>query len=297
MSTVVRGLPAFRVYLEMIKFEHSIFALPFAMIGMMWGSRSIHDSAWPGWKPFLLIVLAMVTCRSAAMAYNRIADRDIDALNPRTRTRAIPSGILALKQVNVFFFGSCALFFLAAYWLNPLSFVLSPVALGVTLFYSRTKRFTPLCHFVLGLSLGIAPAAAWIGVTGTLAPVIGALTLAVLFWTAGFDIIYALQDETFDRDHGLRSLPETLGQQRALLASRMCHVLAVACLIAGGLWVQAGIFWWIGTAFAAGLLAYEQSLVRVGDLSKVNLAFFTLNGFISMGLFVFALLDQLISFG
>ncbi|MEZ0327887.1 MAG: UbiA-like polyprenyltransferase [Fimbriimonas sp.] len=292
MSTAVRGLPAFRVYLEMIKFEHSIFALPFAMIGMMWGSRSVLGSAWPGWWTFAWIVVAMVSCRSAAMAYNRIADRDIDELNPRTKTRAIPAGLLELRQVNVFFFGSCLLFFVAAGMLNPLALALSPVALVVTLFYSRTKRFTPLCHFVLGLSLGIAPAAAWIGSTGRLDAAIVPITFAVLFWTAAFDILYALQDEEFDREHGLRSLPETLGVAKALLVSRVSHVLAVGFLALGGWMIGAGVFWWIGVAFAAALLTHEQSLVKPNDLSRINLAFFTLNGFVSMGMFVFALFDQ-----
>ena len=292
MATAVRGFSALRVFLEMIKFEHSIFALPFAMIGMMWGSEAVRGTPWPGGAIFLWIVVAMVSCRSAAMAYNRIADRDIDAMNPRTKMRAIPAGLLELRQVNVFFFASCALFFIAAAMLNWLALALSPIALGVTLFYSRTKRFTPLCHFVLGLSLGIAPAAAWIGAAGRLDPAIGAITFAVLFWTAGFDIIYALQDEEFDRENGLRSLPETLGKGRALLASRVCHGLAVGCLVLGGLLVGAGIWWWLGVVVAAGLLGYEQSLVKPNDLSKVNLAFFTLNGFISLGLFVFALLDQ-----
>ncbi len=288
----VSGMRALRVYLEMIKFEHSIFALPFAMIGMMWGSAAATGKAWPGGWIFTWIVVAMVSCRSAAMAFNRIADRDIDALNPRTKTRAIPAGILQLRQVNLFFFASCALFFVAAALLNPLALALSPIALGTTLFYSRTKRFTPLCHFVLGLSLGIAPSAAWIGATGKLHPAIGPITFAVLFWTAGFDIIYALQDEEFDRANGLRSLPETLGRAKALSVSRVSHVLAVAFLALGGAMIGAGLFWWIGVAFAAALLTYEQSLVRPDDLSRVNLAFFTLNGFVSLGVFAFALLDQ-----
>jgi 4-hydroxybenzoate polyprenyltransferase len=240
--------------------------------------------------------VAMVTARSAAMAYNRIADRDIDALNPRTKTRAIPAGLLQMRQVNVFFFASCALFFIAAAMLNPLALALSPIALGTTLFYSRTKRFTPLCHFVLGLSLGIAPAASWIAATGRLDWAIVPITLAVLFWTAGFDIIYALQDEDFDRAHGLRSLPETVGKVKALAISRASHGIAVCCLAVGGWLVGAGMFWWIGVMFAASLLAYEQRLVKPTDLSKVNLAFFTLNGFVSLGVFVFALMDQVSRF-
>ena len=293
MATAARDRSALSIYLEMIKFEHSIFALPFAMIGMMWGSMASRSSAWPGWSPFLWIVVAMVSCRSAAMAWNRIADREIDADNPRTKMRAIPAGLLSLRQSSLFFFGSCALFFLAVAMLNPLALYLSPLALGTTLFYSVTKRFTPLCHFVLGLSLGIAPAAAWIGASGQLQVSIVPMTIAVLFWTAGFDIIYALQDEEFDREHGLRSIPQTLGKARGLMVSRICHLLAVDSLIVGGVMVQAGLMYFAGTAFAAVLLAYEQSLVKPHDLSKVNLAFFTLNGFVSIGVFVFALLDVL----
>jgi len=293
-ATAVRGVRAFRVYLEMIKVEHSIFALPFALIGMMWGTRYVSQTAWPGGRIFLLIVVAMVSCRSAAMAFNRIADRDIDAINPRTKMRAIPAGLLQLRQVNLFFFGSCLIFFGASALLNPLALALSPVALGVTLFYSLTKRFTPLCHFVLGLSLGIAPSAAWIASTGKLAAPIVPITMAVIFWTGGFDVIYALQDEEFDRDHGLRSLPQALGRSKALAASRICHVAAIACLIIGGVMVHAGPAWFTGVGFAAGLLTYEQSLVKPNDLSKVNMAFFTLNGFVSLGLFVFALVDQLL---
>ncbi len=293
MSTqAIKGFGAFRAYLEMIKVEHSIFALPFALIGMMWGTRSMSHTAWPGWNTFLWIVVAMVSCRSAAMAYNRIADRDIDAINPRTKMRAIPAGMLQLRQVNLFFFGSCVLFFVAAAMLNPLALYLSPVALGVTLFYSVTKRFTPLCHFVLGLSLGIAPSAAWIASTGKLAVAITPITLAVVFWTSGFDIIYALQDDEFDREHGLRSLPQTLGRVRALMVSRLCHIAAVSFLVVGGVMVTASPAWFVGVAGAAGLLIYEQSLVKPTDLSKVNMAFFTLNGFVSLGLFGFALIDQ-----
>ncbi len=284
----VTGTRALRAYLEMIKFEHSIFALPFAMLGMIWAA-----SGWPGWRVFGLIVLAMISCRSAAMAFNRILDRDIDAKNPRTLARAIPAGILQLRQVNLFFFASCALFFAASALLNPLTLALSPVALAVTLFYSATKRFTPLCHFVLGLSLGIAPAASWIAVTGSLSWTIIPVVGAVLCWTAGFDIIYALQDEEFDRNSGLRSIPETVGKSRALLISRITHAIAVGQLAVAGILALAGPIYFVGVVVAAALLVYEQSLVSPTDLSKVNLAFFTLNGFVSIGVFVFALVDLL----
>ncbi len=295
MASVAKPRSSLGIYLEMIKFEHSIFALPFAMIGMMWGSLAEFHTAWPGARIFLLIVVAMVSCRSAAMAYNRIADREIDALNPRTKMRAIPAGLLSLKKVNLFFFLSCVIFFAASAGLNMLAFALSPIALGTTLFYSRTKRFTPLCHFVLGLSLGIAPAAAWIASTGSLTWQIVPITAAVLFWTAGFDIIYALQDVDFDEENHLRSLPQTLGRRRALMISRACHVLAVAFLAWGGAATGRGPIYFVGVLFAAALLTYEQSLVKADDLSRVNLAFFTLNGFVSIGVFGFALADVLAS--
>lgn len=275
-------------FLAMIKFEHSVFALPFALIGMMWAS------GWPGWRIFGWIVIAMVSCRSAAMAFNRIVDRHIDAVNPRTAGRAIPKGILELSQVNLFFVLSCAVFFLAAWQLNPLALALSPVALFVTLFYSYTKRFTWLCHFFLGFSLAIAPAAAWIACTGTLGaailPIVGAVTL----WTAGFDIIYALQDDEFDKKHGLRSLPETLGRSKALAVSRACHFGAALLLAYGGYLNHCGPVYYLGVVVAVGLLVYEQSLVNPKDLTKVNMAFFTLNGFVSIGLFVFAFADRLL---
>ncbi len=294
MATQARGWTGFKVYLEMIKIEHSIFALPFAMVGMIWASVDGGLGLWPGWRIFGLIVVAMVSCRSAAMAWNRIADRDIDALNPRTKVRAIPAGLLSLRTANLYFYGSVLIFFVAAGLLNGLALALAPVALLVTLGYSMTKRFTPLCHFVLGLGLGIAPAAAWVAVRGNLDWKVVVLTGAVLFWTAGFDIIYSLQDEEFDSDQGLRSLPQTLGKLNALRMSRISHVLAVGFL-GYAVWLLGGGVWgWLGVLFAAGLLGYEQSLVKPSDLSRVNLAFFTLNGFVSMGVFLFLLVDWLV---
>lgn len=273
----------------MIKIEHSIFALPFAMLGMIWASNG-----WPGWWKFGWIVVAMVSCRSAAMAWNRIADREIDALNPRTKMRAIPSGILSLRTSSLFFFGSIAVFLIAAGMLNPLALALSPVALFVTLGYSMCKRFTSLCHFVLGLSLGIAPAAAWIGVTGTLDPRILPVVGAVLCWTGGFDILYALQDAEFDREHNLHSLPARIGVSRSLIVSRVCHVVAIVLLAIAGVTMGCGWAYFAGVAVAASLLTYEQSLVKPSDLSRINLAFFTLNGYVSLGVFAFSLIDLLI---
>lgn len=299
MATAARGWRGFRAFLEMIKIEHSVFALPFALIGMMWGAVELNArlarnpslvSAWPGWRTFGLIVLAMVSCRSAAMAFNRIADRDIDALNPRTKMRAIPAGILSLRTSNLYLYASCLVFFIASWALNPLAFALSPIALGVTLFYSVTKRFTPACHFILGLSLGIAPMAAWIATTGTFSAPMLFVTVAVMFWTAGFDIIYSLQDENFDKENGLRSLPETLGKRRALIVSRLCHVVSFIALVAATL-NFGGIVALVGCGFVLALLVYEQSLVKPDDLSRVNLAFFTLNGYVSIGFFLFVLVD------
>ncbi|MCX7800788.1 MAG: putative 4-hydroxybenzoate polyprenyltransferase [Fimbriimonadales bacterium] len=289
MSVALRPWRSFKVFLQMVKIEHSIFALPFAMLGMMWAA-----DGWPGWHKFLWIVAAMVSARSAAMAFNRIADRHIDALNPRTRDRAIPAGLLRLADAALFLVLSIVAFLLSAAMLNSLTLALAPVALAVSLGYSLTKRFTPLSHFVLGLSLGIAPAGAWIAVRGDLDPRIGWLTGAVLLWTAGFDIIYALQDDRFDQEHGLRSLPQTLGRRKSLLVSRVCHGLSLAMLIGAGLAFGVGPAYFAGVVVAAALLAYEQSLVKPDDLSRIDLAFFTLNGYVSIGLFLFAWLDRLL---
>ncbi len=295
MARAVQGWQGFRVYLEMIKIEHSIFALPFAMIGMMWASQATEGTLWPGARTFLLILVAMVSCRSAAMAFNRIADRQIDALNPRTAMRAIPAGLLSLRTANLYFFGSVTIFLGAAAMLNPLALALSPIALLVTLGYSYTKRFTPLCHFVLGLGLGIAPAAAWVAVTGTISWAVVALTAAVTFWTAGFDIIYALQDVEFDRENRLRSLPETVGVPRALVISRISHFASIGFLALTVNLMGGGILAWSGMVFAAAMLIYEQSLVKASDLSRINLAFFTLNGIVSIGIFAFFFADWLVT--
>ncbi len=290
VSEQASGWKAFRVFLEMIKFEHSIFALPYAMIGMMWAS----PTGWPGWRIFLLVLLAMVSCRTAAMTYNRIADRDIDAKNDRTEMRAIPAGLLSLRTTNLYLYASIILFIVAAASLNWVTLALSPVALFVTIFYSRTKRFTWLCHFWLGASLAIAPSAAWIAVKGSLALAPIFLSLAVLFWTAGFDIIYAMQDEEFDNANALHSIPAKFGKQRALAVSQLSHALAIIFLTGAFVLAKVGIVGICGIVFASGMLTYEQSLVKPNDLSKVNFAFFTLNGCISIGVFLFVLADRLV---
>jgi 4-hydroxybenzoate polyprenyltransferase len=284
------GWKAFRIFLEMIKFEHSIFALPYAMIGMIWAS----PTSWPGWRVFLLILLAMVSCRTAAMTYNRIADRDIDAANDRTKMRAIPAGLLSLRTTTLYFYASITLFVFAAASLNTVTLVLSPVALFVTVFYSKTKRYSWLCHYWLGASLAIAPSAAWIAVQGKLAFVPIMLSLAVLFWTAGFDIIYAMQDEEFDMTHGLHSIPAKFGKPNALAVSQLSHGLAVIFLTIAFVSAHVGTIGLCAIVFATGMLTYEQSLVKPNDLSRVNFAFFTLNGFVSIGVLLFVLLDRVI---
>lgn len=268
--------------LDMIKFEHSIFAMPFALTGAMLAWRESHFEIATPLLKLLYIILAMVGARSAAMTFNRILDAQIDARNPRTAMRHIPSGQLSRRFAWGFLFLSSAIFFAASALLNPLCLLLSPLALAIVLFYSYTKRFTSFAHLVLGLSLGIAPSAAWIAVTGTLDPRIGLLSVAVMLWTAGFDIIYACQDVEFDRREGLFSIPARLGIARALILSRVFHVLTVIALSA--LSLTLGLSPWPVLPVAA-LLLYEQSLVKADDLSKVDMAFFTVNGFIGMAYF------------
>ncbi len=276
-----------RIFLEAIKFEHTIFALPFALLSLLYAAEGVPSARVVGW-----ILVAMVSARTAAMAFNRIVDRDIDALNPRTRARALPAGLLTVRQMGGALAVSILLFLYAAWQLNWVCFALAPVALAVILGYSYSKRFTPLSHYWLGLSLGIAPSAVWIAVRETLAPAPLWLTLGVALWVAGFDILYSLQDEAFDRAHGLRSLPQTLGAARAILISRVSHALCIVALAIGGFTLGAGGWYYAGVVFAAAMLAYEQSLVKPNDLSRLDVAFFTMNGYVSIGLFGFALLDR-----
>ena len=278
-----------RLTLEMIKWEHSIFALPFALCGAMLaagGFPSIHQLLW--------IVIAMVAARSAAMAFNRWADAAIDAANPRTSTRALPAGHLSPAFVATFVVVSSAIFVLAASQLNRLSLLLSPVALAVLLLYSYTKRLTRWSHLVLGFALGIAPAAAWIAVRGSLDPRILLLTAAVTFWVGGFDVLYACQDYDFDRAAGLYSVPRYFGIGAALWIARVFHIIMVALLVALLVVFGMGKFAMVGVCAVVLLLLYEHSLVRPNDLSKLNAAFFTMNGVISVLFFVFVAADLLI---
>ena len=278
-----------RVTLEMIKWEHSIFALPFALCGAM-----LAASGLPNAHQLLWIVIAMLAARSAAMAFNRLADASIDTANPRTSTRALPAGHLSPTFVASFVIVSCAIFILAASQLNRLTLWLSPVALAVLLLYSYTKRFTRFSHLVLGFALGIAPSAAWIAVRGSLDPRILLLTAAVTFWVAGFDILYACQDFQFDRDAGLHSIPRHIGIPAALWIARAFHlimlILLVTLLPAFGL----GKLALAGVAAVMLLLLYEHSLVKPNDLSKLNAAFFTMNGVISVVFLGFVAADILL---
>jgi 4-hydroxybenzoate polyprenyltransferase len=283
-----------RLTLEMIKFEHSVFALPFALTGALLAFRETGFQAENiGWKA-LWIVVAMVGARSAAMAFNRLVDAEIDARNPRTKMRHIPAGLLSRGFCWGFTIVSSALLLLAAWELNPLCFRLAPVALAIVFAYSFTKRFTHLSHVVLGFALGIAPAAAWIAVRGSLDPRILWLTAAVTFWTAGFDIIYSCQDYEFDRDLQLYSVPRFFGIPKALMIARSLHVLMIFSLLMLVWQLHLGALSLAGIAAIAGLLIYEHGIVKADDLSRVNAAFFTMNGWVSVLFFVFWAADILL---
>jgi 4-hydroxybenzoate polyprenyltransferase len=277
-----------KITLEMIKWEHSIFALPFALCGAM-----LAASGWPAWHQLAWIVVAMVSARSAAMAFNRLADASIDAANPRTATRALPVGELTPAFVSAFVWVSCGIFVLAASQLNRLTLLLSPVALAAILLYSYSKRFTRWSHLFLGFALGIAPAAAWIAVRGSLDPRILLLTGAVTFWVGGFDVIYACQDHDYDRGHDLHSVPRHLGIRTALVIARLFHIVMLGLLVALVIVFGLGKLAVVGVIAVAALLLYEHTLVRHDDLSKLNAAFFTMNGVISVVFFCFVAGDLL----
>jgi 4-hydroxybenzoate polyprenyltransferase len=280
--------------LEMIRFEHSVFALPFALTSALLAWRETAMTAAQLWPKLGWILACMVTARSAAMAFNRILDAAIDARNPRTRNRHLPAGLLSRRFAWGFTAASSLLFVLASAMLNPLCLQLSPAALAVVFFYSWTKRFTSLSHLVLGFALGIAPAAAWIAMTGSLDVRILWLTVAVTLWTAGFDVIYSCQDYEFDRREGLFSLPARLGIAKALMAARAFHLLMVVALVFLARAYGAGPAAWTGLAVVSVLLLWEHRLVRAGDLSRVDAAFFTVNGWIGVLFFGFWAADILL---
>jgi 4-hydroxybenzoate polyprenyltransferase len=289
-------------YLSLIKFSHTIFAMPFAFIGFFLGISSMVFSPDPlqtnDWSSaiflFLLVVLCMLFARSAAMAFNRYLDKDIDALNPRTAIREVPKGIIKAKNALIFTIVNCIFFILTTYFINPICFYLSPVALAVVLGYSYTKRFTPLCHLILGLGLALAPIGAYLAVTGVFEWLPILFSFAVLFWVSGFDIIYSLQDEEFDKDQKLYSIPAAVGKKNALHISEILHLLSAACIVVAGKLGGFGWLYWMGVLIFGGMLIYQHTIVKPNDLRRVNLAFMTANGIASVVFALFVIADLIV---
>jgi 4-hydroxybenzoate polyprenyltransferase len=297
-------------YLSLIKFSHSIFALPFAAIGFFLSTKVVFISLingkivhnfnhnydlniLPNWKIGVLVFLCMIFARSAAMAFNRYLDRNIDAKNPRTKIREIPSGVITPKNAFVFTVVCSLAFVICCFFINTLCFYLSFVALAVVLGYSYTKRFTPLCHLVLGLGLSLAPIGAYIAVTNQFDVLPILFSFVVLFWVSGFDIIYALQDDAFDKANNLKSIPVLMGKKNALLLSRVFHFIAATLILYIGIAYPFGFLYWIGTAFFCLLLIRQHSLIHHNNLAKINIAFFTLNGIASIVFAIFVITDLL----
>ena len=269
------------ILLEMIKFKLTIFAMPFAFMGAFLAAEGVPEISVLFW-----IIVAMVGARTCAMGFNRIVDRDYDLANPRTSTRAIPAGMVKVGEAWLMVVVSGGIFFLACYNLNLLTLLLSPFALSLTLFYSITKRFTSLCHIVLGLALAFSPLGGWVAVAGSLEGFPFVLSLGVLFWAAGFDTIYACLDADFDRGANLNSLPARFGRKKAFQLAGIFHIIAFALFIATGLYAGLNVIYYIGAALAAAALLYQHMLVKPSDLSRIHAAFFSMNGFISMALFL-----------
>ena len=316
-------------YLSLVKFSHTIFAMPFALIGFFIPASALikgfvkytdkKNSCFPSdlqnfkriitfdmnsphsSKELLVrlgfIILCMIFARSAAMAFNRWLDKNFDAKNPRTAIREIPAGVINANNALLFIIINCILFIACCFFINKICFYLSPVALFVVLFYSYTKRFTALCHLVLGVGLSLAPIGAYLAVTGEFALLPILFSFTVLFWVSGFDIIYALQDEGFDKSNQLHSIPAALGKSKALMVSNLLHVLSAACVISAGVYGHFGLWYWIGVAIFCGLLIYQHTLVKPNDLRKVNMAFFTTNGIASVVFAIFVILDLFIGHG
>lgn len=299
-------------YLSLVKFSHTIFALPFAMIGFflgVYGKDAIINTLFEGIEPsswsfsitpgvifikLIFVLICMVTARSAAMAFNRYLDRSFDAKNPRTAIREIPKGIISPNSALRFVILNCVLFIAATFFINSICFYLSPIALFVVLFYSYTKRFTPLCHLVLGLGLSLAPIGAYLAVTGRFDVLPILFSLAVICWVSGFDIIYALQDVEFDQSQQLYSIPAVLGKSKALRVSELLHVLSAFCVIAAGVYGEFSWLYWFGIAVFVGMLFYQHSIVKPNDLSRVNIAFMTANGIASVVFGVLVIADLLL---
>ncbi|HQU56091.1 MAG TPA: UbiA-like polyprenyltransferase [Chitinophagaceae bacterium] len=292
-------------YLSLIKFSHTIFAMPFAMIGFFIGVMQWENSTSSALHKvenffrhrsltFVYIILCMIFARSAAMAFNRYLDRHIDAKNPRTAVREIPKGIITPGQALGFTIMACVLFVVTCFFINRICFYLSPIALLVVLGYSYTKRFTALCHLILGLGLSLAPIGAYLAVTGSFSLLPVLFSVAVIFWVSGFDIIYALQDEAFDKSQELYSIPAWLGKSKGLQASVIFHACSAAAVVIAGLMGGFGIFYWIGVAIFTGMLIYQHTIVKLHDLKKVNLAFMTANGIASIVFAIFVIADLII---
>jgi 4-hydroxybenzoate polyprenyltransferase len=276
-------------YLSLIKFSHTVFALPFAIIGFLLGTQ--NKLGVVNYKLLILVIACMVFARSAAMAFNRYIDRHIDKINPRTFVREIPSGVIQPSSALYFVIANCILFISCTFFINPLCFYLSPIALLVVLGYSYTKRFTALCHLVLGTGLALAPIGAYLAVTGSFSSIPLYFSFAVLFWVSGFDIIYALQDEEFDKQHNLQSIPVIIGKKNALTLASVFHLVCATLLLIPAFNPLFGLYYKIGLALFIALLLYQHSLVKANDLSKINLAFFTTNGVASVVFAVFFILD------
>jgi 4-hydroxybenzoate polyprenyltransferase len=278
-------------YLSLVTFTHTIFAMPFAFIGFFLAVTTTQHTF--DWRKLALMVLCMIFARNSAMAFNRYLDRDIDAQNPRTKQRDIPAGRISAASALTFTLINCGLFIAATFFINPLCFYLSPVALFVVMGYSATKRFTALCHLVLGLGLSLAPIGAYLVVTGEFALTPIFFSLSVLCWVSGFDIIYALQDEDFDRSQNLHSIPAYLGKVNALRLSTFLHVLSALFIMMPVLFTHVGILYYVGIAFFCAMLIYQHLLVKPNDLSRVNFAFMTTNGIASVVFAVLFLLDRI----
>src|ERR1700722_1200011 len=294
-------------YLSLVKFSHTFFALPFAMIGFflgIFGWKNFHEIIWrnhiyetkfPGnevlYVRFFLVLICMITARSAAMAFNRYLDRHFDARNPRTAIREIPRGIILPNSALRFVILCCLLFMITSWFINPICFYLSPVALFVILFYSYTKRFTALCHIVLGIGLSLAPIGAFLAVSGRFELVPLLFSGAVICWVSGFDIIYAMQDEDFDKSENLYSIPTAFGKKQALLISVLLHALSAVFVIMAGIIGGFGTWYWIGMILFTGMLIYQHSIVKTNDLSRVNIAFMTANGIASVVFALFVITD------
>lgn len=276
-------------YLSLVKFSHTIFAMPFAFIGFFLAVNFTNSQL--DWKLFTLVILCMVFVRNSAMAFNRYIDREIDSKNSRTVLREIPSGIITPKNALMFVILNSFFFIATTYFINRICFFLSPIALIVALGYSYTKRFTALCHLILGIGLSFAPIGAWLAVTGqfNLLPLLYSFT--VLFWVAGFDIIYALQDEEFDKSQRLKSIPVLLGKKGALIISTIFHFTSALLILYAGYIAQFTLWYWVGSLIFIGLLIYQHTLVKPNDLSKVNFAFFTTNGIASIIFCFFVLME------